>query len=162
MIKEVAARFSNLVEEKKNTVEDAQGVEGKWTAMKEVWLKSAEEVCGWTKGPAKHRETWWWNQEVEEAVENKRKCFKAWQHSKMMPDKLKYTEAKMKAKTAVWTAKEAKRQEFAAELGSEEGKKNFFRVAKQMAKDQRDVTGSCCMKDEQGNITAEGEEMKEI
>jgi len=39
-------------------------VDSKWNAMKEVWQKATEQVCGWTKGPPRHSETWWWNREV--------------------------------------------------------------------------------------------------
>jgi len=50
--------------------------------MKEVWQKAAEQVCGWTKGPQRHSQTWWWNDEVAKAVEEKRRdairyCIKA-------------------------------------------------------------------------------------
>ena len=39
--------------------------------MKEVWQKATEQVCGWTKGPPRHSETWWWNDEVAKAIEEK-------------------------------------------------------------------------------------------
>ena len=31
-------------------------------------VKEAETVCGRPKGPPRHRETWWWNDEIGEAV----------------------------------------------------------------------------------------------
>ena len=34
-------------------------------------------VCGWTKGPMRHSETWWWNDEVAKAFEEKRRCYDA-------------------------------------------------------------------------------------
>ena len=37
--------------------------------MKGVWQKATEHVCGWTKGPPRHSETWWWNDEVDIAIE---------------------------------------------------------------------------------------------
>jgi len=43
--------------------------------MKGVWQKATEQVCGWTKGPPRHSETWWWNDEVAKAVEEKRRCY---------------------------------------------------------------------------------------
>ena len=32
--------------------------------MKETWLKGSKQVCGMTKGPPQHKETWWWNRDV--------------------------------------------------------------------------------------------------
>ena len=29
-------------------------------------------ICGMTKGPRRHKETWWWNEEVAEAVREKK------------------------------------------------------------------------------------------
>jgi len=36
--------------------------------MKGIMMESAQEICGMTKGPRRHKETWWWNEEVAEAV----------------------------------------------------------------------------------------------
>jgi len=44
--------------------------------MKWVWQKATEQVCGWTKGPPRHSETWWWSGEVAKAIEEKRRCYK--------------------------------------------------------------------------------------
>jgi len=41
-----------------------------------VWQKATEQVIGWTKGPPRHSETWWWNDEVAKAIEEKRRCYK--------------------------------------------------------------------------------------
>jgi len=65
-----------LVTERKDEVFEADNVESKWNAMKEVWQKATEQVCGWTKGPQKYSETWWWNEEVAKFVEEKRMCYK--------------------------------------------------------------------------------------
>jgi len=50
--------------------------------MKGVWQKATEQVCGWTKGPPRHSETWWWNDEVAKAIEDKRRCYKIWHKTK--------------------------------------------------------------------------------
>ena len=50
--------------------------------MKEVWQKATEQVCGWKKGPPRHSETWWWNDEVGKAIEEKRRCYKIWHKPK--------------------------------------------------------------------------------
>ena len=62
----------------------------------------------------------------------------------------------------MWRAKEAKRAELADELDSEKGKKSIFRIAKQMAKDQQDLQGAPCMKDEQAKIVTDSSGVKDI
>ena len=43
---------------------------------------ATEQVCGWTKGPPRHSETWWWNDEGAKAIEEKRRCYKIWHKPK--------------------------------------------------------------------------------
>ena len=69
----VKQEFAQLVTDRKDEVFEADNVERKWNAMKEVWQKATEQVCGWTEGPPRHSETWWWNDEVVKAIEEKRR-----------------------------------------------------------------------------------------
>jgi hypothetical protein len=57
-------------------------------------------------------------------------------------DRATYVEARKNAKKVVAIAQESKRQEFAKDLESTEGKKNIFWIAKQMAKLRQDVVGA--------------------
>ena len=43
---------------------------GKQSSPNVVTLIYVEDICGMTKGPPRHKETWWWNEEVAEAVRN--------------------------------------------------------------------------------------------
>ena len=48
------------------------GVNDHWQQMKGLMMETAQDICGMTKGPRRHKETWRWNKEVAEAVrENK-------------------------------------------------------------------------------------------
>ena len=78
--------------------------------MKNSWLDVMKIVCGTTKGPPRHKVTWWWIDEVERAVKEKRDCLKAWEISLETADHDRYIAAKKKARRAVWKAKEKKRQ----------------------------------------------------
>ena len=60
------------------------------------------------------------------------------------------------------TAQESKLQEFTADLQSESGRKNCFRIAKQMAREGRDVISGCCMKNDAGNVVSDADGMKNI
>ena len=50
----VKQEFARLVTDRKDEVFEADNVESKWNAMKEVWQKATEQVCRWTKGPPRH------------------------------------------------------------------------------------------------------------
>ena len=41
-------------------------------------MESARDICGMTKGPRTHKETWWWNEEVAEAVREKKIKYRKW------------------------------------------------------------------------------------
>ena len=47
-----------------------------WQQMKNLMTGTAKDVCGMSKGPCRHKETWWWNEEVDEAVREKK--MKVW------------------------------------------------------------------------------------
>ena len=40
-----------------------------------------------TKGPPQHKETWWWNKDVEEVVNKRKICHKVWLKFKSAEDK---------------------------------------------------------------------------
>ena len=48
------------------------GVNDHWLQMKGIMMETAQDICGMAKGPPRHKETWWWNEEVAEAVRNKK------------------------------------------------------------------------------------------
>ena len=86
------------------------------------------------KGPPRHSETWWWNDEVAKAIEETRRCYKIWHKTKTASDRNKYKEARRNATRSVALAQENTRQELVNELESTAGKKNVYRVAMQTAK----------------------------
>jgi len=40
--------------------------------------ETALDICGMPKGPCKHKETWWWNEEVAEAVREEKIKYGNW------------------------------------------------------------------------------------
>jgi hypothetical protein len=65
-----------------------------WEQYRSYVLKAADEVCRWTKGKCRHGETWWWNENVRAAVEEKKARFKEWIRDKTDVNKLNYNQAK--------------------------------------------------------------------
>jgi len=43
-----------------------------WHKVKKIIMETAQHICGMSKGPCRHKETWWWNEEVAEAVREKK------------------------------------------------------------------------------------------
>jgi len=46
-----------------------------WQQMKNIMMETAQVTCGLSKGPCSHKETWWWNEEVTEAVREKKQKY---------------------------------------------------------------------------------------
>ena len=71
--------YRDKVEEEYQLEADTNAEESR-KLFKKVVMGAAEEICGATKG-GKHveRETWWWNEEVQESLRRKKDAFKKWQ-----------------------------------------------------------------------------------
>jgi len=44
-----------------------------WQQMKNIMMETAQVTCGLSKDSCINKETWWWNEEVAEAVREKKK-----------------------------------------------------------------------------------------
>ena len=99
-------------------------------------------MCGLTKGPRRHKETWWRKRDVYQVVTKLKVCHK----SKSSENKHTLDVDKKKVNEAVLEGQEYKLQELIADLKSKSGRKNCFGIANQMARDERDLISLCCMK----------------
>ena len=75
-----------------------------------------------TKGPCRHKETWWWNEEVAEAVREKKIKYGKWKKEKYERGKDEQTSRK-NAKRVIYSAKEKKQKESANGLNDSECQK---------------------------------------
>ena len=128
--------------------EDEGNVDTIWGSLKECLLGVTDEVCGRTKGKQRHSQTWWWNDEVAKVIKEKQRLYKLYEKSKKDEDRSRVEElrrtyqiAKCDAKKAVYKAQEEARKEFSEMLENEDKKGTVFRVAKQIARSNRDVVG---------------------
>ncbi len=121
-------------------------IEDLWDSLKDDLLATSDAVCGWTKGPPRHRVTWWCNDFVDEAVKEKHRLWKAW---KKGSSKEEYLEAKRAAKRAVYDAKKiAEEERFRDVLRREDDRAEVFKIAKQMTTSNRDVVGDKCVRND--------------
>ena len=89
----VQNKFKEVVERmevSKNTVDSGGSVEVLWSGFRDCMTEAAEHVCGRTKGRQVHHETWWWNDEVDRAVSEKRDWYRIWSKSKTEANKMVY------------------------------------------------------------------------
>ena len=115
-----------------------------------------------TKGAARRKETWWWNGEVAEAVKVKRRAFEDWHHNPTPEKRTLYLQAKKKSRYAVWKAKESKRKDLTKVLESVEGRKNVFKIVKQMKRECQDPSSVECIKNEAGDLVATNQDVKNV
>ena len=53
-------------------------IDVRWTSVKDKLLQATKKVCDVSSNHPWRKQTWWWNNQVEEAVREKRRCFKLW------------------------------------------------------------------------------------
>ena len=126
-----------------------------WNQLKTALLDTTNETCGKTKKRHHKRETWWWNDEVKLAIAEKRRYWKAW---KQGGGKEQYLQAKQNAKRTVYTAKKTAEEKKFSDL--KPGLDDIFKIAKQLRKDNQDVVGDKCVKDDSGNLSFDNEAKK--
>ena len=125
-------------------------------------MEASTETRGWTKGPARHKETWWWNKTVADAVEEKRRCFLAWRASRMQADEDLYRSAKRRARKVVWEAQQRKAMEFSEELAAAQGCNRLFKAMKLVIKDRQDLGKVASVKNERKDIVTEEGAVRDI
>ena len=116
---------------------------------KEDWQRVAEMIrsiarieLGETSGKissAGRRETWWWNQEVQEKLKDKRNAKKVWDTMRDDASQLAYKTARKQAKREVAKARNKAYQELYTKLETKEGENELFKIAKQRNRQSKDV-----------------------
>ena len=143
---DIKTKFS----EKKKVLYEKCDEQNAWLKYKSSDLKAAQEVCGTNKGRPQHGETWWWNQDVQKAISEKRTSFQSWKQLPSAENKSCYLSDKKKTKRAV---AETMKNEAVKEM---EGIRNdinvVFRRMKMVKKEANDLVGNNCIKDENGKI----------
>ena len=88
-------------------------------------METAQDICGMTKGPRRHKETWWWNDEVAEAVREKKIKYGKW---KKIQKRQGWSIRRVgkNAKRVISSAKEKKQKEYANDLNDSECQNEIF------------------------------------
>ena len=137
---------------------------------KEDWQRIADTIrsisrreLGETSGKvsmAGRRETWWWNQEVQEKLNDKKKAKKAWDTIRDDASKLAYKTARKQAKREVAKARNKAYEELYEKLETKEGENEVFKIAKQRNRQSKDVQQVRVIKSKTGEILMKEEKAK--
>jgi len=80
------------------------GVNDHWQQMKGLMMETAQDICEMTKGPHRHKETWWWNEEVAEAVRKKKIKYGKCQKENTKEAMKEYKKSRQNAKRVISSA----------------------------------------------------------
>ena len=150
-LKEEETRLSFLTELQSCIAYNPEStIEEKWDSLEKALLQAVDKSCGWTKKPPRHKVTWWWNAEVEVAIKEKRRLWKAWKDGGNKND---YLEAKRNSKKKVYEAKKkAEEERFADVTHNKDARNQLFTIVRQLAKTNCDVIGEKCVTNDDGEL----------
>ena len=69
------------------TSQKCVSAEDYWNFVKRILLEPTVRRSGWTKGPARHRETWWRNDDVDNSFSEKFILWKKWKERNISKEK---------------------------------------------------------------------------
>ena len=113
-------------------------------------LKACDELCGKTKGKGDQGNAWWWNKQVKDAIDRKKKVFRLWCTNRSAENKNKYRKARNETKKVIAIAMRQKAEEEMNVLCTKT--KDVFKFVKFMRQEGRDIDGGGCMKDKDGRL----------
>ena len=155
---EKQAELSEVFKAKTQDSELSQtsSVDVRWTSLKDKLLQATKQVCGVSSNHPWRKQTWWWNNQVEEAVREKRRCFKLW---KAGGSRAAYNTAKRTSNRVVHQAKSEAEKVALQKIDARSG--DVYRLAKQMRRDNQDVMGEKPVKNDAGQLSLDEESKKE-
>ena len=131
-------------------------VDERWTSLKDKLLQTTKQVCSVSSNHPWRKQTWWWNNQVEEAVREKQRCFKLW---KAGGSRAAYNTAKRTSNRAVHQARSEAEKVALQKIDPRSG--DVYRLAKQMRRDNQDVMGEKPVKNDAGQLSLDEEAKKE-
>ena len=98
-----------------------------WVTTAEVVRETARKVLGVSSGHRKEdKETWWWNEEVQESIQRKRLAKRKWDSQGDKESREEYKLMRHQAKREVAKAKEKAYGELYERLDTKEGEKDWL------------------------------------
>ncbi|MCI4382158.1 hypothetical protein PGIGA_G00260570 [Pangasianodon gigas] len=124
-----------------------------WETTAEVVRVTGRKVLGVSSGRRKEdKETWWWNEEVQDSIQRKRLAKKKWNMDRTEESRQEYKELQRRVKREVSKAKQEAYDKLYTRLDTREGQKDLYRLARQRDRDGKDVQQVRVIKDRDGRV----------
>ncbi|KAK3564899.1 hypothetical protein QTP86_030843, partial [Hemibagrus guttatus] len=131
-----------------------------WETTAEV-IETGRKVLGVSSGRRKEdKETWWWNEEVQDSIQRKRLAKKKWDMDRTEENRQEYKELQHRVKREVSKAKQKAYDELYTRLDTREGEKDLYRLARQRNRDGKDVQQVRVIKDRDGRVLTSEESVQ--
>ncbi|KAK3575645.1 hypothetical protein QTP86_031602, partial [Hemibagrus guttatus] len=132
-----------------------------WESTAEVIRETGRKVLGVSTGRRKEdKETWWWNEEVQDSIQRKRLAKKKWDMDRTEENRQEYKELQRRVKKEVSKAKQKAYDELYTRLDTIEGQKDLYRLARQRDRDGKDVQQVRVIKDRDGRVLTSEESVQ--
>ncbi|KAK3548746.1 hypothetical protein QTP70_018779, partial [Hemibagrus guttatus] len=132
-----------------------------WETTAEVIRETGRKVLGVSSGRRKEdKQTWWWNEEVQDSIQRKRLAKKKWDIDRTEENKQEYKELQRRVKREVSKAKQKAYDELYTRLDTREGEKDLYRLARQRDRDGKDVQQVRVIKDRDGRVLTSEESVQ--
>ncbi|KAK3517427.1 hypothetical protein QTP70_010672 [Hemibagrus guttatus] len=132
-----------------------------WETTAEVIRETGRKVLGVSSGRRKEdKETWWWNEEVQDSIQRKRLAKKKWDMDRTDENRQEYKELQRRVKREVSKAKQKAYDELYTRLDTREGDKDLYRLARQRDRDGKDVQQVRVIKDRDGRVLTSEESVQ--
>ncbi|KAL5168862.1 DnaJ subfamily C member 7 [Glycine soja] len=133
-----------------------------WNKTSQEIIKVAKETLGESRGfGPRGKESWWWNESVQSKVRVKKECFKEWSRCRNFETWNKYKIARNETKKAVSEARAQAFDGLYQALGTRDGERSIYRLAKGRERKTRDLDHVKCVKDEEGKVLVHEKDIKE-
>ena len=140
---------------------DIRKVQEWWHHNANVIKKWGKEILGETSGKIlQDKETWWWNRDVQEGVQNKKEAKKLWERTQLEEDERLFRERNKEAKRAVAQARAQEYQQMYDDLDTREGQKKIYSLAKSRNRASKDMTKVKQIKREDGTVIRRHEDIQ--
>ncbi|KAK3557740.1 hypothetical protein QTP86_000310 [Hemibagrus guttatus] len=132
-----------------------------WETTAEVIRETGRKVLGVSSGRRKEdKETWWWNEEVQDSIQRKWLAKKKWDMDRTEENRQEYKELQRRVKREVSKAKQKAYDELYTRLDTREGEKDLYRLARQRDRDGKDVQQVRVIKDRDGRVLTSEESVQ--
>ena len=131
-----------------------------WNCFKEGVLRACDEVCGKTRGKSIRGDTWWWNDQVKEAITRRKDAYKELCKNGTDENKARYKNMKNHAKKMVAKAMKEEVEKGLREVCENPSK--VWKMMKCMKKDGRDIEGGRCLRGRDGKLNFSEEDRGKV